>query len=130
MSPFPIFRMAPHATALGKVLLAAGGEVAFRQFMGIRRVFPRYTEHTIICPENLRAQLDKVRELGYARSDQESHAGQVCLAVPVLNEKQVVVAALSVSGLVDQFSPQHFAKILHELSSTGKLISRCLRDTP
>lgn len=130
MSPFPIFRMAPHATALGKVLLAAGGRDAFQQFVGFRRVLPPSTEHTIVCPENLKAQLDEVRELGYARSDQESHTGQVCLAVPVENEKQAVVAALSVSGSVDQFRLPEFPKILHELSLTGKLISRCLRDTP
>lgn len=129
MSPFPIFRMPAHATALGKVLLAGSGEGAFQRFVGLRKVLPRCTEHTIIHPENLRYKLDEVRELGYARSDQESQKGQVCLAVPVLSGKQVV-AALSVSGLVERFRLQGYPKILLELSSTAKRVSRCLQDTP
>ena len=129
MSPVPMFRMPAHATALGKVLLAWGGEDAFQQFVGLRKVLPRCTEHTIIHPENLRYKLDEVRELGYARSDQESHKGQLCLAVPVLNGKKVV-AALSVSGLVERFRLQGYPKILLELSSTAKRVSRCLQDTP
>jgi IclR family KDG regulon transcriptional repressor len=128
MSPFPIFRMPAHATALGKVLLAWRGEDAFQQFVGLRKVLHRCTEHTIIHPENLSSQLDAVRELGYACSDQESRKGQVCLAVPVVSEKQAVVAALSVSGSVRQFRLQDYPKILLELSSTAKRISRCLRD--
>ena len=129
MSPFPIFRMPAHATALGKVLLAWAGEDVFQQFVGLRKVLQRCTEHTIIHPENLESQLDAVRELGYACSDQESHKGQVCLAVPVLSGKQVV-AALSVSGLVDKFRLLGYPKIMLELSSAAKRVSRCLQDIP
>ncbi|MCX6621555.1 MAG: IclR family transcriptional regulator, partial [Acidobacteria bacterium] len=83
LSPFPVFRMPLHATALGKVLLAAQGEAGFRQFVGIRRTLPSFTEHTITEPEQLRLELERIREQGYACSRGETRACNLCLGVPV-----------------------------------------------
>jgi DNA-binding IclR family transcriptional regulator len=126
MSPFPIFRMPLHATALGKVLLANAGEETFQRVVGLRKTLPEHTQHTIVDPTELKAQLEEVRELGYARSEQETREGQVCLAVPIRNGHGEVVAALSVSGRVDQFRQQNYPNILPELFSTAEKISRCL----
>lgn len=126
LSPFPIFRMPLHATALGKVLLAHAGEEAFQRVVGIRRTLPPYTEHTNVDPARLKAQLREVREQGYARSEQETREGQVCLAVPVRNQHGVVVAALSISGTTERFRPQDYPRLLPELFGAASEISRCL----
>ena len=123
LSPFPVFRMPVHATALGKVLLANADEEMFQRIVGIRKTLPLYTEHTTIDPVHLKAQLREVREQGFARSEQESRKGQVCLAVPVRDKHGDVVAASSVSGHVDQFRPQDYPKLLQELFSTAQKIS-------
>ena len=126
LSPFPIFRMPLHATALGKVLLANAGEELFRHVVGLRKSLPPYTEHTTVDPVRLRAQLREVLERDYATSEQETREGQVCVAVPVRDKRGKVVAALSVSGSVNQFRPQEYARLLPDLFATAEKISRCL----
>lgn len=49
--------------------------------------------------EALTAELDAIRERGYARSDQDVTLGIAALGAPVLNHRGELVAALSVSGL-------------------------------
>lgn len=55
--------------------------------IGLRQILLLYTERTVIDPEQLRIQLREVREQGFARSEQETREGQVCLAVPVRNRQ-------------------------------------------
>jgi DNA-binding IclR family transcriptional regulator len=126
LSPFPIFRMPLHATALGKILLANAGEDFFQRVVGLRRTLPPFTEHTTVDPDHLKAQLQKIREQGYASSEQETRKGQVCLAVPVRNREGDVVAAVSISGHVEHFHPQEYPKLLADLSSTASRIGGCL----
>jgi DNA-binding IclR family transcriptional regulator len=126
LSPFPIFRMPLHATALGKVLLANAGEKLFQRVVGLRKTLSPYTEHTTIDPDNLKAHLREVREQGYASSEQETKKGQICLAVPVRNQQHEVIAALSISGHVDHFRPEGYPTLLAELSSTAERIGGCL----
>ena len=45
------------------------------------------SERTVLDPEQLRRQLWEVREQGFARSEQETREGEVCLAVPVRNRQ-------------------------------------------
>ncbi len=126
LSSFPIFRMPLHATALGKALLAFAGDEVFQRVVGIRKTLPRYTQHTNIDPVQLKAGLREVRELGYARSEQETRIGQVCVAVPVLGEGSGVVAAISISGTVERFRPQYYPDLLQKLFKASKEIGRCL----
>src|SRR5215467_9279143 len=66
----PRLRGPAHATAMGKILLAWGGEEVFEHFVGCRQMFARFTPHTIVTPERLKQELDDVLARGYAVSDQ------------------------------------------------------------
>lgn len=71
-----------HSTGVGKALLgrldAATVRVVVRQ-----RGLPRHTEHTITTEIALRAELDRVRERGFAIDDEEQEIGVRCVAVAV-----------------------------------------------
>jgi IclR family acetate operon transcriptional repressor len=83
-----------HTIAAGKVLLA------FRLPWAdavLAAPLPAATDRTITDPGALRAQLDRVRQLGFAAEDEEFAPRRRALAVPVVGEGDAVIAALAVS---------------------------------
>ncbi|MFC5176217.1 IclR family transcriptional regulator [Nocardioides taihuensis] len=82
----------PHASALGKVLYAAG-------VLPLPRRRPeRVTERTLADLDALRRELVGVRERGWAATVDELEVGLTGVAVPVHGDRGEVVAALGVSG--------------------------------
>lgn len=83
-----------HSTALGKVLLAwpGPGEDDLTSLLPLQP----HTERTIVDPELLRTELDRVRAAGYALNDGESAPGVRTLAVPVLEADGRAHCALAV----------------------------------
>ncbi|MEV5505730.1 IclR family transcriptional regulator [Streptomyces orinoci] len=73
---------AAHATAHGKVLLAALPRAARHRYLAAAGL-PAITPRTITSPERLEAQLRRVRREGMAMEIEECAAGVACLAVPV-----------------------------------------------
>jgi IclR family transcriptional regulator, acetate operon repressor len=91
----------PHSTAVGKVLLAAMARE--RALALLRRTgLPRRTDATITDLEAFAAELDDVREQGWAADEEEQEAGVRCVAVPVGSGDQVL-AAVSLSGPAERF---------------------------
>jgi DNA-binding IclR family transcriptional regulator len=92
-----IGRRAPlHCTAVGKVLVAALPPPE-RDAVLAAMEFPRLTEHTITDPRRYRAELDLVRERGYAVDDAEHEDFVHCVAAPVRGAGGRVLAAVSLS---------------------------------
>ncbi|MFD7415600.1 IclR family transcriptional regulator [Kitasatospora purpeofusca] len=74
-------RPSPHATAYGKVLLAAPPAE-----------LPRHTRHTVVSPGVLAGQLARVRAAGLAVCAEEFRLGEVTVAAPVRGEGGTVGA--------------------------------------
>ncbi|MGW2161768.1 IclR family transcriptional regulator [Nonomuraea sp. NPDC001699] len=89
-------RVLPHSTAVGKALLAGRG-AAEAMAVFERTGMPRRTPNTITDAARMLAELDRVKERGYATDLGEEELGVHCLAVPVRDGDRVV-AAMSVSG--------------------------------
>ena len=94
-------RAVPHCTALGKVLLASLPLVTVHDMIA-RRGWRPYTAHSIDSFDRLDAELSTVREQGYAVDRQERNLGSACVAAPVRDHTGEVVAALSVSGSLEE----------------------------
>jgi DNA-binding IclR family transcriptional regulator len=88
-----------HATALGKVLLAASTRAEVEHYLG-RHGLPALTDRTITDSGRLYRELDNVRAAGIAFDDCEFDAEVRCLAVPVHDFTGAVVATLGISGPV------------------------------
>ena len=63
----------------------------------------RYTSNTITRPDDFFAELEKIREQGYAIDNSEHEKHIHCIALPILNEFNELEAAISITGLVMDF---------------------------
>lgn len=86
-----------HASATGKCLLAFGEERDCKKLFANGEL-QRYTDFTITEPSAFLQELEQVRQKGYAMDNEESILGLTCIAVPVLDSRGKLVAAISLSG--------------------------------
>lgn len=93
-------RLPLHATAVGKVLLAF--EEPWVREAYLRQKLAALTPHTHVSPPRLAAELEEVRERGWAITAEEVRLGACSIAVPVFHRGGEVGAAL---GLVMASSP-------------------------
>jgi DNA-binding IclR family transcriptional regulator len=84
-----------HALALGKVALSLLDEPALERY--ISRGLRPFTRHTIVSPDQLRAQLDDIRAGGVGFDREEFDEDFCCLAKPVVDARGRAVAALGLS---------------------------------
>jgi IclR family pca regulon transcriptional regulator len=96
LEPHVGMRMAAHATALGKVLLAGLGPERLATWFEQAQL-ERFTERTITDRATLMQQIEAARRDGYATAEEEIALGVAALAVPVRDAAGRVVAALNVS---------------------------------
>lgn len=111
-------RVPPHSTAVGKVLLAALSRdrvVPLLQRTGL----PARTSSTITDADAFLAELDLVRERGWAADEEEQERGVRCVAVPVGREGRVV-AAMSVSGPADRFTAVSSDRLIEAMRRAGR----------
>ncbi|MGW4370964.1 IclR family transcriptional regulator [Nocardia takedensis] len=114
-------RMPLHCTAIGKTLLAFGGDEL--QHSVLRQPLARRTRHTIVAAGTLRAGLDRVLADGIAYEFEESAPGVVCVGAPI-RDSETVVAALSVTGPSHGFRPRSHA---NHVRAAAENIGRALR---
>lgn len=96
----PWRRSPVHRSSCGKVLAAYLPHVLEAR---LKAGLPARTGYTIVVPELLMAELDRVRERGYATNVEETEIGGASLAVPVRNPRtRMVVAALALVGPTHQ----------------------------
>lgn len=89
-------RFPAHATSMGRVLLAALPGDAIDGYL-TRVTLSPLTARTITAPDQLRAELNRVRDQGWALVDQELEEGLRSLAAPVHDRTGTVVAAVNIS---------------------------------
>jgi DNA-binding IclR family transcriptional regulator len=113
-----------HCTGLGKVLLAyhADGDGSQPGAGGLSR----RTERTIVDVEHLRQELELVTGLGYALDDQEFEDGLRCIAAPVRDHTDSVIAAVSVSGPTSRITDDVVDGFAHKVVCVARDISSAL----
>jgi DNA-binding IclR family transcriptional regulator len=99
-----------HCTSSGKILLARMEEDELATLM--EKGLPRFTAKTITDPAKLRAELEVVREQGFATCFEEYRKGVNAIAVPCARSDGRVVATLSTAG--HAYSLTH-EKAMHSL---------------
>ena len=115
-----------HTTAIGKILLAALPEKEMLRLIRIKGL-PRLTPHTLVNRTALLAELDRVRERGYAIDNQENELDGRCIGAPVLGPDGRVVAALSISGPVFRMDLNRARSLAPKLRQTCAAISAAAR---
>ncbi|WP_176086699.1 IclR family transcriptional regulator C-terminal domain-containing protein [Martelella sp. HB161492] len=99
-----------HRSAAGKAILAQGDDRDVDAVIE-RTGLPRYTKNTITTPEGLRAELAKIKQLGYSVDNEEFSLGLRCIAAPVFDENGVAYAAVSIAGPASRITEQRVAAL-------------------
>lgn len=92
-----------HVTGAGKVFLAWLPPERLEQ--ALSDGLQRYTEHTVVDPSELRAQLADVRRRGYASTQDAYEIGPAAVAAPIHAADGRTIAAVSISGPTFRFPP-------------------------
>ena len=116
-----IGRRAPlHAVATGKVLLAHSPVADVEKLLA--SALPRLTPSTIVDADDLRDQLETIRDQGFARCWQENEAGVNSISVPVRDYTGRVVAALTIAGPATRLTARAVRRQLVPLQQTAEAI--------
>lgn len=99
----PGSRLAPHATGIGKLLLAHLPARTRRRILTDAGL-PKFTDATIVDPEQLERQFKEIRKQGYAVNDQENVVGLMGMAVPIVDDRGKVIAGLALHAPIARMS--------------------------
>ena len=89
-----------------------------------RNSLKKYTDHTISDAGELRAHLDAVRRQKFAIDNEEYFLGARCIAVPIFNHTERVVAALSVVGPTVRMTTSKIEEFIPLVQDAGRSVSR------
>ncbi len=118
-----------HATGVGKALLAFQEE---KQTAAIIRTvgLPSLTRNTLTSSAELKKELARIREQGFAVDDEEAVTGLRCVAAPFFDHSGRTVAAFSVAGPASRVSLQRTPEIASAVLEAAAEISHRLGYSP
>lgn len=90
-----------HVTAVGKMMLALGGEEECRSYAE-RTNLPAYTRNTINTLAKLNDEAEKLQQQGFAYDDEEAEIGVGCIGVLVYDALGTITAGLSISAPIER----------------------------
>jgi IclR family transcriptional regulator, acetate operon repressor len=116
------FRGAAHSLALGKLFLAQLPEEQWPSTLH-GPAYKRYTAATITSPTALRRHLLSVREGGVAFDVQEFTNGACCIAAPVRDGRNTLVAALGISVPARRFEAEQrsLIRVIRDLAAEASM---------
>jgi IclR family acetate operon transcriptional repressor len=113
-----------HCTSAGKIFMAHMPEKELEKVL--QAGLPRLTPKTITDPADLRYELERVREQGYATAFEELEEGTNALAVPISSPDNEVIAAIGVVGPSYRFTPERAISHLDVIRSVAREVSHRL----
>jgi len=99
-----------------QILLAFASQDTRRRMLAVPQT--RYTEHTIVDPEAVRARLEQVSREGVAYDREEFYIGTCAVAVPVMSRGKAV-AALALIVPVERFTKDAVPSFIEQLRSAA-----------
>jgi DNA-binding IclR family transcriptional regulator len=112
----------PHATAIGKAILAALPPEQRGVFLG-KEPYVAYTDRTITTRVELEHDLSKCAKRGYSADDQEAGVGSVCIGAPIIGSDGYPVAAISVSAIAARLPRKEFSALGRSVRTWADRIS-------
>lgn len=118
-------RVPAHATALGKSLLSELGDRDLDAFFS-RRALAKVTEKTLTSRAELRRELARTRQRGYALDDEEFVPGFRCVAAVVRGPAGEPIAAISVSTPSTRLPKTKMTELAALVTAAASRVSRRL----
>lgn len=118
-------RRPPHAGASSKVLMAYLPEAEIETI--IARGLPKLCTRTITDPDELRAELDRIRTQGYAISQEETDIGAWGVATPIQDLNGEVIAAIGIAGPLFRLTDERVEDYVERCRQAARRISDALQ---
>lgn len=119
------FRFGIHHTSLGKVLVSDLPEDRLDSIL-LEKGLPKVAPKTITDEVELKKVLADVRKHGFAVDDEESFRGIRCVAAPIRDRTNKVIAALSVSGTIFDVTTDRVPVLVDVVKNAANKISEKL----
>jgi len=118
-----IGRAAPlHTTAVGKCLLLNYSSLDIERYIEIKGLV-KLTNNSITSREKLLDELKKVRNNGYAVDNEECEVGVRCVAAPIRDYMDKIIASISITGPTTRLTKDMIEKLKDMVIQTAKKIS-------
>lgn len=114
-----------HSSACGKAMLAYFPDEQ-RHWLYKTAGLEKMTDHTIVSVPKLEAELEIVRQKGFATDRQENEIGAYCVGMPIFGPFNEVAGAISVSGVIQRMTPDFVAEVVGLLREHTEKISQKL----
>lgn len=114
-----------HCTGVGKVLLSGMSDDAIDRWIETRGL-KAHTPHSITDRDRLRQELEGIRRSGIALDNEELDLGVKCVAAPIRDSSGRVVAAVSLSGPAQRFTPTAIRRFEKDIQEAAGAISKAL----
>lgn len=112
-----------YCTAIGRVLLAQKSDAAIEVYLG-KTPLTAMTSHTQVRPEQIQAEIEKVRQLGYAYEDQELNPEIRCVAAPVYGFTGEAVMAIGISAPTYRLLDEKIKSMADEVKRAAENLSQ------
>ncbi|MBX6327793.1 MAG: IclR family transcriptional regulator [Pseudolabrys sp.] len=112
---------APHATSVGKAILAWLPEDEIRRILASG--MKRYTKNTITDLPSLLESLRAVRRRGYAIDTEEYLPGVICIGAAIRDQAGTVIGAISASTPTMRADEAHLALMRDEICAATRSLS-------
>ena len=111
-----------HCTGVGKAIMAYLSEEEIASIVK-EKGLKKYTENTITNKEDLKKELEKIREQGYAVDNMEHEEGVRCVASPIRGYTGEVIASMSISGPAFRINENNISNIAKKVKECCDCIS-------
>jgi IclR family pca regulon transcriptional regulator len=119
-------RFPAHAASMGRVMLSGQDEAWLDEYLRTTAL-TALTERTITDPAELKAELARIREQGWAIVDEELERGLRSVAAPIHDAKGKVMAAVNISTHVSRSLDSVEIELLPPLLATAAAIATDLK---
>lgn len=120
----PGTRVPLHVSAMGKCLLAHSDNID-TDITALGEL-PRITDRTITDHNQLRTELERIRELGWALNDEERNPGVRAIATPILPPSGGVLGAIAVQGPTIRITNDRLPELATQLQKVAHRIAPLL----
>ena len=114
-----------HSTSLGKAMLSCLKEKEVEAVIS-QKGMPAITEKTCTDYHQLLEDLALSRQRGYAIDDEENELGVRCVAAPIFDYRENMIAAVSATGFLDMFPKEIIEKTADYVKKCAEKISRSM----
>jgi DNA-binding IclR family transcriptional regulator len=111
-----------YASGVGKIFLSYFSISKLKHYFNEVECIA-YTDDTIITLAEMRLEIEKIQQIGYAFDDEEKEKGVRCVAAPILDRKGKNIAGISVSGATQRISVKRLSQLGEIVKETAQQLS-------